>query len=138
MVQASSRHCGLALAISKSFFMTQNTARTRQTRADRQEQTPETVKSPMQKATALVLAVISGMWLLNFNMGFAEIPDVLPVIGHIDEAAALLILLRCLQYLGVDVMPLIRKVLNAKAQSPYGDDTAHPREKPANAREVNQ
>lgn len=121
--------------------MTQNTAKTARDRADstsRADSSPDSVKTPMQKATALILAVISGMWLLNFNMGVAEIPDVLPIIGHIDEAAALLILLRCLQYLGIDVMPLIRKVLNAKSRDPYGSesDAGNSREKPANARDV--
>jgi len=57
----------------------------------------------------IVLGVISVTYLLNFSFGFAEIlPDVLPVVGHIDEALAFYILLSVLEYFGISI-PLIRK-----------------------------
>lgn len=57
-------------------------------------------------AGAKVLAVIgvglSGLYLLNPTMGIFElIPDNIPGIGNLDEAAATGILLYCLSVLGV-------------------------------------
>lgn len=49
--------------------------------------------------------LLSILYLLNLSGGFIEIPDNLPLFGNIDEAAATAILLGCLRYLGVDILP---------------------------------
>ena len=61
----------------------------------------------------LLLGVISALYLLNPGMGFFElIPDNLPLVGNLDEAAATFLLLNCLAYFGVNIGPL-RKLLPA-------------------------
>ncbi|MDZ4860193.1 MAG: DUF1232 domain-containing protein [Candidatus Hydrogenedentes bacterium] len=51
----------------------------------------------------------SGAWLLNFTAGIVELPDMLPIFGNIDEAAAAAVFFSCLRYLGIDVLPFGRK-----------------------------
>lgn len=59
----------------------------------------------------LVLGVFSALYLLNVGAGVVElIPDVVPVFGNFDEAAATFLLLNCLAYFGVNIGPL-RKLL---------------------------
>ena len=56
------------------------------------------------------LGVIASIaWLLNFTMGVVEIPDYLPLVGNLDEAAAAAVLFSCLRYLGFDVLPFGRR-----------------------------
>ena len=45
--------------------------------------------------------LISVAFLLNFSMGILEIPDNLPIVGHIDEVLACTILFASLGALGV-------------------------------------
>ncbi len=50
---------------------------------------------------SLIFAVISFIYLLNPTLGVLElIPDNFPVIGNLDEAAALMVLLRSMYNLG--------------------------------------
>ncbi len=48
-------------------------------------------KNYLKEAFIVALGLISAIWLLNFNLGIFEIPDVLPIVGHIDEVTAFLI-----------------------------------------------
>jgi uncharacterized membrane protein YkvA (DUF1232 family) len=57
------------------------------------------------KALAVVGVILSALFLLNFTMGIFEIPDNLPLVGNLDEVAATALLLACLRYLGLDVLP---------------------------------
>jgi hypothetical protein len=59
----------------------------------------------LQKGIAGVLALLSAIWLLNFTVGVFEIPDVLPIVGNIDEAAAAWLLFSSLNYLGINIVP---------------------------------
>jgi len=61
------------------------------------------------KSVALACAALSVLFLLNFTMGFFEVPDNLPVIGNIDEALATSVLIAALRYLGIDILPFSRK-----------------------------
>lgn len=54
---------------------------------------------------AMAGVALSGFWLLNFTAGIIEIPDILPLVGNIDEAAASAILFSSLRYLGFDILP---------------------------------
>lgn len=48
--------------------------------------------------------VISVVYILNPSAGMLElIPDNIPVIGNLDEAAAVVLLLTCLRYFGFDL-----------------------------------
>ena len=51
-----------------------------------------------------MLGVVSAIYLLNPTAGFFEfIPDNLPIIGNLDEAAAVALLLACFRHFGVDL-----------------------------------
>jgi len=43
--------------------------------------------------------------LLNLTGGWIEIADSLPVVGNVDEVAAAVLLMRCLDRLGIHVLP---------------------------------
>ncbi len=58
----------------------------------------------------VMLGVLALIYILNPGAGILEIiPDNLPVIGNIDEAAAGLILISCLRYFGLDFSNLFKK-----------------------------
>jgi len=57
----------------------------------------------MRRFRAGVIAFLCVIYLLNLTGGWVEIPDCLPIIGNLDEAAATVMLLRCLRELGVGV-----------------------------------
>ncbi len=50
------------------------------------------------------LGLISAIYLFNPGAGFIElIPDNIPIIGNLDEAAAVTILISCLAFFGIDI-----------------------------------
>jgi hypothetical protein len=50
------------------------------------------------------LGLISTMYLLNIGAGFIElIPDNIPLVGNLDEAGAVTLLILCLSYFGIDL-----------------------------------
>ncbi len=52
---------------------------------------------------------------MNLGLGIVEfIPDNIPIIGNLDEAAATLILINCMAYFGLDIRNIIdlRKIKN--------------------------
>jgi len=58
----------------------------------------------VKKALLLALALFSVIYLLNPGAGIFElIPDNLPLVGNLDEAAAVALLLACLRGLGLDL-----------------------------------
>jgi hypothetical protein len=57
-----------------------------------------------------ILGCVSLAWLLNLNFGIVEIPDAIPIIGHIDEAIALAVFVACLSYFGVDLRPWFERI----------------------------
>lgn len=58
----------------------------------------------LKDITVLFLGVISALYLLNIGVGFIElIPDNVPFVGNLDEAAAAALLINCLAYFGLDL-----------------------------------
>ncbi len=58
----------------------------------------------MKKFGIFLLGLLSAIYLLNPTAGFFElIPDNIPVIGNLDEAAAVALLLMCLRYFGYEL-----------------------------------
>ena len=54
-----------------------------------------------------LLGLLSVFYLLNIGVGVFEfIPDNIPLIGNLDEAAATALLINCLAYFGLDVRRL--------------------------------
>ena len=64
---------------------------------------------PLKSFIAAALGLFSTIYLLNPDAGWIEfIPDFIPGVGNLDEAAAVLILLRCLSHFGIDLSFLTR------------------------------
>ncbi len=64
----------------------------------------------MKKIAMFGLGLISVIYLLNPGAGIFElIPDNLPFIGNLDEAAAVALLIACLRYFGFDLPNIFRK-----------------------------
>ncbi|MDA3903336.1 MAG: DUF1232 domain-containing protein [Desulfuromusa sp.] len=58
----------------------------------------------MKKTGVFLLGLFSLIYLLNPTAGFFElIPDNIPLIGNLDEAAAVTLLLMCLRDFGYDL-----------------------------------
>lgn len=63
----------------------------------------------------IILAVIAIIYLLNPTAGILElIPDNLPLVGNLDEAAAVAILVNTLGYYGMDMTKLYGRRKPAK------------------------
>ncbi|MDX2494193.1 MAG: DUF1232 domain-containing protein [Desulfuromusa sp.] len=58
----------------------------------------------MKKIGIFSLGLFCLIYILNPTAGFFEIiPDNLPLIGNLDEAAAVATLLMCLKYFGIEL-----------------------------------
>jgi hypothetical protein len=69
-------------------------------------QQPAASKAPglIKKFFVVIITGISGLYLLNPTAGVFEIiPDVIPIIGNLDEATALALLLSGLNFFGINV-----------------------------------
>ncbi len=66
-----------------------------------------------------LMGLISILYLLNIGVGIIElIPDNIPFLGNLDEAAAALLLINCLAYFGLD----LRNLFSArKPKDPFID-----------------
>lgn len=64
----------------------------------------------LKNLIVVILGLLSAVYLLNPGAGVIElIPDNVPFVGNLDEAAATLLLLNCLAYFGLDLRHLFRK-----------------------------
>jgi uncharacterized membrane protein YkvA (DUF1232 family) len=58
----------------------------------------------MKRTAIICLGFVALIYLLNPTAGFFElIPDNIPIIGNLDEAAAVTLLLMCLRYFGYEL-----------------------------------
>ena len=64
----------------------------------------------MKKFVVTLLGLLSALYILNPTAGLFEIiPDNIPFVGNLDEAAAVALLLMCLKYFGIDLPNIFRK-----------------------------
>jgi uncharacterized membrane protein YkvA (DUF1232 family) len=64
----------------------------------------------MKKPVVFCLGLLATIYILNPTAGFFEIiPDNIPLIGNLDEAAAVALLLMCLKYFGIDLPNIFRR-----------------------------
>jgi len=69
----------------------------------------------VKKIVVFFLGLLSVLYLLNPTAGVFEIlPDNLPLIGNLDEAAAVALLLMCLRYFGIELPDLFRRDSSSK------------------------
>lgn len=64
----------------------------------------------MKKLGIVLIGLFCLIYILNPGAGFFElIPDNLPIIGNLDEAAAVAVLLMCLKYFGINLPDIFRR-----------------------------
>ncbi len=69
----------------------------------------------MKKIIIIITGILSALYLLNPTAGLFEIlPDNIPFIGNIDEAAATTLLLASLSYFGIDTSNFFKRGKNKK------------------------
>jgi hypothetical protein len=57
----------------------------------------------MKGFVVIIIALLSAIYLLNPTFGVLElIPDNMPLVGNLDEATAMAVLLACARYFGFD------------------------------------
>jgi len=83
------------------------------------------MKRLLQNVIAAGLGLFSALYLLNPGAGGVEfIADIFPIVGNLDEATAVLVLLRCLAHFGIDLTFLTR--LGRQEKKPDGPAPARP------------
>lgn len=64
----------------------------------------------MKKIAIVCIGLLATLYILNPTAGVFEIiPDNLPLVGNLDEAAAVALLLMCLKYFGIDLPNIFRR-----------------------------
>jgi len=64
----------------------------------------------MKSLLVILAGVLSLLYILNPGAGIFElIPDNIPVIGNLDEATAVLVLLSCFRYFNIDLANLFKR-----------------------------
>ena len=64
----------------------------------------------MKKVIVFCIGLLSLLYILNPTAGVFEIiPDNLPLVGNLDEATAVALLLICLKYFGIELPDIFRR-----------------------------
>jgi uncharacterized membrane protein YkvA (DUF1232 family) len=64
----------------------------------------------VKKFVIICIGLLAVLYILNPMAGVFEIiPDNLPLVGNLDEAAAVALLLMCLKYFGIDLPNIFRR-----------------------------
>ena len=64
----------------------------------------------MKKVMVFCIGLLALIYILNPSAGvFEAIPDNLPFVGNLDEAAAVALLLMCLKFFGIDLPNIFRR-----------------------------
>ena len=78
-------------------------------------------RSCLGSALALFGILFSALWMLNLSGGIIEVPDNLPIIGNLDEAFFMMVLISSLAYFGVTI-PFINKTARTSVRSGKDSD----------------
>jgi 4-hydroxybenzoate polyprenyltransferase len=64
----------------------------------------------MKRIVVFCAGILATIYILNPTAGLFEIlPDNLPLVGNLDEAAAVALLLMCLSYFGIDLPNIFKR-----------------------------
>ncbi len=64
----------------------------------------------MKRIVVFSVGILATIYILNPTAGLFEIiPDNLPLVGNLDEAAAVALLLMCLSYFGIDLPNIFKR-----------------------------
>ena len=65
------------------------------------------MRRALKELVIIIVAIVATIYLLNPTAGFLELlPDNLPLVGNLDEAGAMVILVNTFGYYGVDMTKL--------------------------------
>ena len=82
----------------------------------------------IKNVAVLGAAAVAGLYLINPTAGVLEfIPDIVPIIGNLDEAAAVTILIGAARYYGIDISNIFRRDTEPPTSI---DDTQKPKRLP--------
>ncbi len=71
----------------------------------------------MKSFFVAIIGGISFLYLINPTAGIVElIPDITPVVGNLDEATAMALVLSSLAYFGIDLGHLFKRDVKKEAQ----------------------
>ncbi len=81
-----------------------------------------TVLPPAQPRWGRTLAwaalILGAVYVLNPTFGIDLLPDNLPILGNLDEAAALFLVLGALRYLGIGLPDYIERWIQPRSKLP--------------------
>ena len=64
----------------------------------------------MRTIMVVIVGIISFIYLINPTSGIVElIPDVIPIVGNLDEASAMALLVAVFGYFGFDISNLFKR-----------------------------
>jgi hypothetical protein len=83
------------------------------------KKTPPSGEKPIwSKALAWGVLALGGLYLLNPGAGVDLLPDFIPVVGNLDEAAVVFIVLGALRYLNIPLPDFIESWIQPSRQLP--------------------
>jgi len=80
--------------------------------------TPREAPSGLAKTLAWAALVIGGVYLLNPTLGIDLLPDNLPLVGNLDEAAVVVLMLGAVRFLGIDLPDFIERWIQPSRKLP--------------------
>jgi len=64
----------------------------------------------LRTVIVIIIGLLSGLYLLNPGAGVFElIPDNIPLLGNLDEASAVMLLMACFRYFNIDLSNFFRR-----------------------------
>jgi len=82
--------------------------------------TPATSRTSVWKSAIVILVgATAAIYLINPTAGIFEIlPDNLPLVGNLDEAAATALLISAFAYFGINIVPFLGAFKKTDAKDP--------------------
>jgi len=71
------------------------------------------------RAALWTFVVLGGIYILNPTFGVDLLPDNMPILGNLDEAAVLVLMMGALRYLGVRLPDFIERMLQPAPRLPF-------------------
>lgn len=85
---------------------------------DMENITPPAPRSGLAKTVAWTTLILGGVYLLNPTLGVDLLPDNLPIVGNLDEAAVVFLVLGAIRYLGINLPDFIERWLQPTNKLP--------------------
>ena len=80
--------------------------------------TPPASRSGLAKTLAWTTLILGGVYLLNPTLGIDLLPDNLPIVGNLDEAAIVFLMLGAIRYLGINLPDFVERWIQPTSKLP--------------------